>query len=201
MIFVLTVAATVMSCNRKTVYDRYQPVAQEGWNKDDTLVFTVRPVKQGGVFKEEVGLRTTGDYPFMGLCLIVEQTVLPSAVTRYDTLNCRLTSDDGNIKGRGVSCYQYRFHLTNITLADGDSLCVRIRHNMRRETMPGITDVGMRIYFEDGGVRREECEYICKQISLLSPHSSLLEIKSVSCQIPSRVYSQEDEEKEREAPQ
>lgn len=156
MIFVLTVAATVMSCNRKTVYDRYQPVAQEGWNKDDTLVFTVRPVKQGGVFKEEVGLRTTGDYPFMGLCLIVEQTVLPSAVTRCDTLNCRLTSDDGNVKGRGVSCYQYRFHLTNITLADGDSLCVRIRHNMRRETLPGITDVGMRIYFEEGGVRREE---------------------------------------------
>ena len=152
----LTVAATVMSCNRKTVYDHYQPVAQEGWNKDDTLTFTVRPLAKGGVFKEEIGLRTTGDYPFMGLCLIVEQTVLPSDVTRCDTLRCSLTGDDGNVKGRGLSCYQYRFHLTNITLADGDSLRVRIRHNMRRENLPGITDVGIRMKSEEFRVMSEE---------------------------------------------
>lgn len=149
IIFLLTVAATLLSCNRKTVYDHYQPLEHGEWNKDDTLVFDIRPVTQGGVYKEEVGLRTTGDYPFTGLSLIVEQTVLPAKVTRCDTLRCRLAGEDGSIKGRGVGCYQYRFHLTNVTLADGDSLNVRIRHNMRRENLPGITDVGMKVKSEE----------------------------------------------------
>lgn len=144
-IAILTVATALLSCNRKTVYDRYEPTPLAGWEKNDTLSFYISPVDEGGVYKEEVGLRINGTYPFTGLCLIVEQTVLPISVTRSDTLNCRLISDNGKVKGRGVSCYQYKFHLTNITLCKGDSMHIRVRHNMKREILPGISDVGIRL--------------------------------------------------------
>lgn len=150
----LTVAAAMMSCNRKTVYDRYESTPVEGWERNDTLTFLIEPAENEKhkernitqtVYKEEVGLRINSTYPFMSLSLIVEQTALPSCVTRNDTLNCRLVSADGRVKGRGVNCYQYLFHLTDITLAQDDSLCIRIRHNMKRETLPGISDVGIRL--------------------------------------------------------
>ena len=142
---ILTVAMTMVSCNRKTVYDRYLPTSDDGWEKCDTLTFCIPAVKENGTYKEEIGLRITDSYPFTKLCLIVEQTVMPAEVTRCDTLYCRLIDDDGKVKGRGLSHYQYKFHLTSIALAQGDSLCVNIRHNMRREILPGISDVGMRL--------------------------------------------------------
>lgn len=144
----LTVATAMVSCNRKTVFDRYEPTPIEGWEKDDTLAFNVKPIAKGGIYKEEVGLRINSTYPFTGLCLIVEQTVFPDNVTRCDTLNCRLTGADGKVKGRGVGSYQYSFHLTNVTLTKDDSLHIRIRHHMRREILPGISDVGIRLVHE-----------------------------------------------------
>lgn len=141
----ITVATAVLSCNRKTIYDHYEPTPISGWEKNDTLIFDISPVEADGNYKQEIGLRINGVYPFTKLCLIIDQTILPANMTLSDTLYCRLFSDDGTVKGRGVSWYQYKFHLTDVRLTRGDSLHIRIRHNMRREILPGISDVGIRM--------------------------------------------------------
>lgn len=144
-ILILTVAMAITSCNRKTVYDHYNHTPINGWERNDTLTFCIKPLAEAGDYKEDIGLRINGAYPFMGLCLIVEQTILPAKITRCDTLNCKLVSEDGTVKGRGVSYYQYNFHLTTINLNKGDSLNICIRHNMKREILPGIADVGIKL--------------------------------------------------------
>lgn len=145
LIVLITVATAMMSCNRKTVYAHYEPTPMAGWENSDTLTFTTNPMETDGNYKEEIGVRISGAYPFTKLCLIIDQTIMPAGITLSDTLFCRLFSDDGTVKGRGVSRYQYRFHLTDIRLNQGDSLCVSIRHNMRREILPGISDIGVSL--------------------------------------------------------
>ena len=49
------------------------------------------------------------------------------------------------MKGHGISTYQYNFHLTTLTLNEGDSLHIAVRHNMKREILPGISDIGIRL--------------------------------------------------------
>ena len=115
-----------------------------GWEKNDTLTFSVK-VKERAVVKRDVELRISGEYPFQRLNLIIDQTTYPTGISRRDTLNCDLIDPQGNIRGRGLSLYQYRFHMTDISLNEGDSLCVSIRHNMKRETLPGIADIGLRL--------------------------------------------------------
>lgn len=45
----------------------------------------------------EMGVRINGEYPFIALTLIVEQTVLPKGTIMRDTVNCRfLTNKGGN---------------------------------------------------------------------------------------------------------
>ena len=90
-------------------------------------------------------LRISGEYPFQRLNLVIEQTTYPAGISRRDTLNCDLIDPQGNIQGQGLSLYQYRFHMTDISLNEGDSLCVNIRHNMKRELLSGVTDVGLRL--------------------------------------------------------
>lgn len=145
LISIITVATTLMSCNRKTVYNRYNHTPLAGWEKNDTLIFKIPPFAASGNYKEEIGLRINDSYPFMGLCLIVEQTILPSNLTKSDTINCKLFDKDGNVKGRGISYYQYNFHFTDVSVNAGDSIEIRVRHNMKREILPGISDIGIKI--------------------------------------------------------
>jgi len=140
------VVALLCACNSNIVYSHYEHTPIAGWNKNNPQHFLLSPLRQGGLYREEVGLRINGDYPFMGLTLIVEQQVLPSGTTRSDTLWCKLIDSDGTIQGEGFSYYQYTFHLCDMQLQQGDSLRVSIRHNMKREDLPGISDVGLTLH-------------------------------------------------------
>jgi len=139
-----TVAA-MSACDSNVVFDRYEHTPLAGWEKNDTLFYQLPPLATSGRYREEIGLRTNEDFPFQRLCLVVEQKVYPSGKQRTDTFTCTLVSKQGIPKGDGVSLYQQRFPLTTLALNEGDSLRVSIRHNMKREILPGIADVGLKI--------------------------------------------------------
>ena len=140
----VVVALTTAGCYRSNIlYHHYEPTPVSGWGKNDTLLFAVAPARQRAVVQREVELRMAGSYPYQQMSLIVEQTTLPSAIRRRDTLSCQLISPEGKIQGDGVSLYYYRFRIPDISLNEGDSLSLRVRHNMKRESLPGIADVGI----------------------------------------------------------
>jgi gliding motility-associated lipoprotein GldH len=49
----------------------------------------------------------------------------------------------GNTRGQGINYYQYNFHIADVALIEGDSLRISIRHDMKREILPGISDIGI----------------------------------------------------------
>lgn len=142
---VLAVALTLGACNRSAVFSKYKSTSLAGWERNDTLTFEVKPVEAEMEIIETLGLRVNDSYPFKALCLIVDQTVFPERSTMSDTINCVLFNDDGKTKGSGVSYYQFNYNLTNRRLAKGDSLLIMIRHNMKREIIPGVSDVGVTL--------------------------------------------------------
>lgn len=142
------IAATVASCTTNTVYDSYSHTPLAGWEKNDTLTFNVRPLAEGGTFNETVGLRMTTAFPFTSISLIVEQHIIPHGMPGRiltDTIKCPITDIRGNFLGKGISSYQYEFSLRDINIRKGDSIHVSIRHNMKREILPGVSDIGLKI--------------------------------------------------------
>lgn len=139
----LAAVAALAACGDGTVYDRYKPV--DGWERADTATFHVRPAKAAGTYRTDVGLRTNAQYPFTGICIIVDRRILPADTRRSDTLYCRLTDKRGKPLGHGLSNYQYQFSAPACQLQEGDSLIVSVRHNMKRETLPGIEDIGLKM--------------------------------------------------------
>ena len=140
----LAVAMGFVSCDRRTVYFKYRHASVAGWEKNDTLTFDVPPLAAGS-YREDLGLRIDDSYPFKGVCFVVKQTFLPSGYVHSDTVNCSLISNDGQKKGAGIGYSQYLFHINTLRVHEGDSLHICIRHNMKREIMPGIVDVGIRL--------------------------------------------------------
>ena len=104
---------------------------QGGWDKTDTLFFEVPPVKEAGTYQEEIGIRTDLDYPFQSLALVVAQEIHPKG----DILQKE--------RGNGISRFQNVIYLSDIQLEKGDSLRICITHNMRREMISGLSDIGM----------------------------------------------------------
>jgi len=135
----------VAACNQKTVYYHYEQTSLMGWDKNDTLTFTIGPVTASGHYLEEIGLRISGEYPFTGLNLIVEQRNSSKQILRVDTLACNLVNERGNVEGQGVSQFQYLFPLSTLDLGEGERLFITVRHDMKRDILPGISDIGLRL--------------------------------------------------------
>lgn len=145
MTMIITVATALLSCNRKTVYDSYYHISLDGWDRNDTLILKVPPFAAKGIYNEEIGLRINNDFPYASVSLIIEQTIMPSNLTLSDTIKCKLYDEEGIITGQGVSCFQYNYHVRDISVEAGDSIEFKIRHYMRSDILPGITDVGIKI--------------------------------------------------------
>ena len=144
--YTLFIIATIFaSCNNKKVYDKYNHTPLAGWEKNDTLSFDVPRLAHAGSYSSQLGLRINGVYPFMGLTLIVEQQILPSRKIVVDTIQCELIDKNGTTNGQGINYYQYNYHITHLFLNKGDSLHIAIRHDMKREILPGISDIGYQL--------------------------------------------------------
>lgn len=164
----LFLAGVCAGCMEGTVYHHYEHLPVAGWEKTDTIMFGIPPVDEQGIYNVRLGLRTTGQYPFMSITLIAEQQTIAVAdtlshesaadsmnlepvastlsrerpVIRY-TLPCRLMNTRGNTQGQGINYYQYDFIIADISLNAGDSLRIGIRHDMKREILPGLSDLGI----------------------------------------------------------
>jgi gliding motility-associated lipoprotein GldH len=142
-ILTVAVAALFAGCDSKTVYSHYEHTPQEGWEKIDTLFFEVPPVKEAGIYQEEIGIRTDISFPFQSLALNVAQDVLPQGEHYQTTKNCVLYDETGKERGSGISRFQTVVYLTDVKLNEGESMRISITHNMRRELMSGVSDIGI----------------------------------------------------------
>lgn len=145
IVILFAVALASTSCNRRTIFSHYEHTPTSGWEANDSLTFSLSPVRHDGLYEETVGLRISSAYPFMGLTLVVDQKVIPSGIRHLDTIHAHLINRDGTIQGHGISYFQYEFQLRRLQLNANDSLHFCIRHNMKREILPGVSDVGITI--------------------------------------------------------
>lgn len=141
----LAVGLLSCACNRQKVYSRFQHISATGWEKTDTLFFNIPPVAEDGTYREELGLRIDNMFPFQSMTIEVVQTILPKGEQKTYIKNCPLIDGKGNMKGAGVSFFQYTFPIDNIRLNRDDSIHISLIHNMKREIMPGVSDAGITL--------------------------------------------------------
>lgn len=139
------------SCDGSVAYDKYAHTPISGWEKNDVLTFDIDSLSASGAYNRQLGLRVTGAYPFMKLTLIVETKCyskgadLQEPTIKNDTVICRLINEKGVTTGQGISLYQYDYPIPAATYREGDSLHIEVRHDMKREILPGISDIGIKI--------------------------------------------------------
>ncbi len=143
LLYIIGIILLFSSCTGKTKYNHYVHTPTSGWEKNDVLIYDVHPFEEGGMYDRQLNLRVTGNYPFMKLTLIVE--TWNKGTVKNDTVQCAIISNKGRALGYGIGDYQYSYSLPPCAYSEGDSLHIRVRHDMKCEILPGISDIGLEI--------------------------------------------------------
>ncbi len=135
----------LVACSENRVFIVYEDVAIEGWEKNDMVTIAVPPLMEDGVYDIDLLLRRDNSFPYKNISLLVETTVFPSESFYRDTLNCELSDNKGKSLGYGINLYQHSFPIQTRNLCVGDSVHINIRHNMMREILPGVSNIGILV--------------------------------------------------------
>lgn len=141
----LLLLCMLAGCNMNKVYDSFEHTPIAGWEKNDSVAFSIPALKNGGTYELGLQMRTDNTFPFQSVVLIVEQTLSPGEIVLADTIDCRLANERGEILGDGLNLYQYSFKVNERRYNTGDSLHITVRHNMKRDMLPGIAEVGVKL--------------------------------------------------------
>lgn len=142
----LMMAATLLcGCQETRVYDHYEHVSDNGWSRNDTLHFPVQRLF-AGEYDVTLGLRLGHNYPYRNISLIVSYQTLPGGKTVADTVQLNVLNEKGQSEGRmGITSATVRCKIKELQTREGDSIHITVNHNMRREDLPGISDVGIQL--------------------------------------------------------
>lgn len=146
-IVLLVVLATLclMGCSKKKVFMDYAHVASAGWMRADSMCFSVDSVSEDGEYYLKLGLRSDNRYPYMDIAVVIERKIFPRETCHRDTVFLDLISPNGHSRGTGVNVYQYLFDVDTLYLDKGDSVSVSVRHIMKKDSLQGISDVGIEL--------------------------------------------------------
>lgn len=133
-LLLMPIVLSLSACEGKTLYHTYQPIPAEGWNKNDTLFFTVPVQDTVTPLHLSVEVRHKDRYPYTNLFLFIND----------DTIECTLADKNGNWEGTGISAiYQNKFPYRSIRLQHPDTVVLRISQGMTDPLLQGIQDIGI----------------------------------------------------------
>jgi len=139
-VFLLSLCA----CDRQKCYSHYEHITTDGWQRGDTIYFSIPPVRESGVCQITVGVRASHSYPFQSLALNVHTTVLPKSDSRRHNIDCRIYDQDGE-SDNGIAYIQHEFPIDTISLSQGDSVRIAVAHDMQQWQIRGISDIGISL--------------------------------------------------------
>lgn len=147
-VFLLSAGLSLLlsGCMDRTVFHHCQSVPQCVWQQEDTLLFRPDTLAPGQPYTLQVQARILQDYPYRQLQILVEHNL--EKEPRADTLLLQITDTAGVMLGRQIFLHQV--HTATHTFTPQQSRgWIRIRHLMRREALPGISDIGIRLQKAD----------------------------------------------------
>ena len=124
---------------------QYESVDEASWGAFEPLSFTLGPVPSAGPYDLRLLLRmsSTHPYPFKTLFVEVQQEWGADSVVRIDTVECHFAHTVWETEG--IHLHQYDYAVSSRHCHPADSVRISLRHLMRKEEIPGVSNVGIAL--------------------------------------------------------
>ncbi len=138
-------------CGPEPVYSESFEIGDGGWQASEALAFEWEVKDTWAEHDFFVDVRHDQTYPFSNVYLFLEFS-FPNGKIARDTLGCDLADERGQWYGTGFgNLVDHRIGFRQATQFPlTGTYGVTIRHAMRTDPLPGITDVGFRLEAHSG---------------------------------------------------
>jgi len=147
-VFLFSFLALVLlaSCDDNRLYEENRELKDHAWTERDTLRFEFTVIDTASPYNFYFNLRNADDYPYSNIYVFMN-TTFPNGKFRRDTVEFVLADQAGRWMGKGQGSLwdnqllfrkAMRFPLTG-------KYKIEINQAMRRQSLPGISDAGIRI--------------------------------------------------------
>ena len=140
---------TTLACHDSRIYHSFKNININGWEHNDTITFGI-PCHETGDYEINITMRANRDFAYLNVSLATDYTVFPKKTGKKRVVSCTIMNKEGSMHGKeGISLNEVRYRLDEIHLNTKDSLVVKIHHCMRRESLPGIANIGIELVRKD----------------------------------------------------
>lgn len=144
----LFVLCILTACNSNTSYHSYRPVPNTGWQKNDTLFYSIPESVDTGYYDMLIGIRHLASYPYRDIWLEIGHNLHDSVDFHKDTIHLYLANQLGDWYGNGIGgLYQYtKNNVLKLHLQTKSSLTsFYITHLMSDSLLKSIYDIGIQL--------------------------------------------------------
>ena len=151
--FFLVITVCLISCDSNRVYDQYQSIPENGWNRDSIVKFNVSDMDTIQPYHLYINLRNNSQYNYNNIFLITEMN-FPNGKVISDTLEYEMAYPNGDWMGTGFGEIKESklWYKAGVRFPEEGTYQINIRQAMRKNgkangitNLKGITDVGFRI--------------------------------------------------------
>ena len=143
--FIIAITGTLIlsACHDSIYYHHFEDTDTKGWTNLDTVSFEILAPEHDTEMALEVQARYTNKFEYKKLFLLIE-TECNGKIKDTDTLSLDMFADNGGKTGNGITFVEENKDYKTITVRKGQKTKVKIVHNMRRQTIDGISGIGIK---------------------------------------------------------
>ncbi|MBQ0084915.1 MAG: hypothetical protein KBS65_01590 [Prevotella sp.] len=139
----LITTLTLCACTFNGIeYLEYAHTDTSGWLKKDTIFLPyAKDIK--GTYAQSLHLRFVKTYPYQNIQIIVNNKT--GGESKKKVVTCHLTNKNGDYTAKGVDYLEYEYNIDTINIANDDSLLISIWHNHKKDSLPGMSEIGIAL--------------------------------------------------------
>ena len=134
------------ACNSQDVYHVFHPVAETGWERDDTLRFLFNLPDTTVSYAFSVELRHRLDFPYTDLPVDMTLATAHDSILWRDTLSIPVADVWGNWVGKGWGDLRtVSSPVVFLSVGRKDTLQLHLQPALADSLLPGVNDVGVYV--------------------------------------------------------
>lgn len=148
LVIAVVFASIFWACSNNALYDETTILPDEGWDFNQSLKFSFPVTDTSLVCDILLHLRNEKTYAYSNLWLFL-QTTAPNGASQSDTLELMLADESGRWMGKGARSINTMLvpYVQAVKFPQLGVYNMEIRHAMRDTIIENITDIGIRVQF------------------------------------------------------
>jgi len=146
---IAVIGLLIVSCENQIMYRSYHHIPRDGWNKSDTLFFSLAVNDSlsndstAGLYHLQMLVRNQTSYKYRNLALAVTYNFPDTMVWRTDTVQFDIASENGNWLGEGISgLYENHTTIDVQPLTRPHRFTFKVTSLMNDSILVGLNDIG-----------------------------------------------------------